>query len=205
MIVARVGAGCGGKNLVGRFPTLLAGTSVRRMRRALVVLACAVVLSACGGGVTVSLPTTGQPSVPGSSATVAPTSSAAGGEGCAALTKEEVARWALMAQLFPQVRDEGSLGPVRNGTLGTYTPEGYAATLAKLQFLRGRSAPVGSPDESLDYYAKANDALAALIALPAPAASDFAAYQAVVGDVASSLAQQLGVNSALDEACPDLF
>lgn len=90
---------------------------------------------------------------------------------------------------------------MRNGTLGTYTPEGYAATLAKLQFLRGRSAPVGSPDESLDYYAKANDALAALIALPAPAASDFAAYQAVVGDVAvvagSAARRELGARRSL--------
>ena len=191
---------------MGRFPAEAKGSNVRRMRRAVIAVASALLLSACGGGVTVSLPTTGAPTTSGGSQTQAPpTSSSGGGEGCAALTKDEVARFALMAQLFPQIRDAGSLAPVRDKSLGTYTPEGYAATLAKLQFLRGRTAPVGSPDESLDYYAKANDALAALIALPSPGASDFAAYQAVVGDVATSLSKQLGVNSALDEACPDLF
>lgn len=177
------------------------------MRRPILVVAAALVLAGCGGGTAAPTSTSSLPPAPAASSTgpaESPTAQPAGGAGCESLTRDDVARFALMAQLFPQIRDEGTLTPVRDGTLGAYSPEDYAAILAKLQFLRGREAPVGSPDESLDYYARVNDALAALLASGSPSTADFTAYQAVVGDVAASLTKQLGVNSALEEACPDL-
>lgn len=178
------------------------------MRRPILVVAAALVLAGCGGGTAAPTSTSSLPPAPAASLSEpgeSPTTEQAAGAGCGALTRDDVVRFALMAQLFPQIRDEGTLTPVRDGTLGAYTPDDYAKILAKLQFLRGRDAPVGDPDESLDYYAKVNDALAALLAKGSPSAADFTSYQGVVGDVTTSLTKQLGVNSALEEACPDLM
>jgi hypothetical protein len=178
------------------------------MRRPILVVAAALVLAGCGGGTAAPTSTSSVPPAPAASSSEPgedSTTQQAAGAGCGALTRDDVVRFALMAQLFPQIRDEGTLTPVRDGTLGAYTPDDYAKILAKLQFLRGRDAPVGDPDESLDYYAKVNDALAALLAKGSPSAADFTSYQGVVGDVTTSLTKQLGVNSALEEACPDLM
>lgn len=141
-------------------------------------------------------------------ATSGETSTATGttsGATCGTLTKQDVERFALMAQLFPQLTNASALRAVRDGVVVDYDPESFAAILARMEFLRGRSAPVGDPGASLDYYAGVNDALAALLAIPDPTQADFDAYVAVVGDVGSSILKQAGITSVLDEACPGLL
>ena len=124
---------------------------------------------------------------------------------CGPLTKEDVQRFALMAQLFPQLTTDSALDAVRNGAVVEYDPESFAAILARMEVLRGRAAPIGDPGASLDYYAAVNDALATLLEVPDPSQADFDAYVAVVGDVGSSIAKQAGITSVLDEACPGLL
>jgi hypothetical protein len=182
------------------------------MRRVLPVAAIAlsaVLLAACGGGgsTTVDLPD-------GTTTTISSSPTDDGGEGsdeeppaasgCADLTREEVQNYAIMAQLFPQITSESALKGVRDGVIG-YDSDALGATLAKMEFLRGAETAVGDPAESLDYYADAREALDTLLAVDAPTQSDFDAYVAVVGDIATSLSNQLGINSALSETCPDLL
>lgn len=168
-------------------------------------LLLALSVSGCGGGSAASAGSTPAPASAGATSGE-PGSPAAGADGCASLTKDEVARYALYAQVFPQVRTQSVLDSVRNGTLTDYTPESFAATLAKLQFLRGRGVPgLGDPGPSLDYYAQVNDALTTLMAQPDPVAqSAFDAYSAVVGSIPESLGKQLPINAALSELCKNL-
>jgi len=173
------------------------------MRRILLgaVLLSALTASACGGGGATTA-TGSSPSSP--AATAAP--SGGGAEGCASLTKEEVARYSLYAQIFPQVRSQSVIDSVRNGTITNYTPETFAATLAKLQFLRGNGVPgLGDPGPSLDYYAQVNDAMATLLAQPDPVPqSAIDAYSAVVGSIPESIGKQVSINAAISELCTDL-
>jgi hypothetical protein len=183
------------------------------MRRVLPVASLtltAVLLAACGGGgsTTVNLPD-------GTTTTISasPTGDGDGGDGdgetpaaagCADLTREEVQNYAVLAQIFPQVTSGSVLTSIRDGVIG-YDSDAFGATLGKLEFLRGVDAPVGDPGESLDYYADARAALDTLLALDAPTQADFDAYVVVIGDIPGSLSKQLGINSALSEACPDLL
>lgn len=180
--------------------------TVAGMRRLVLGTALLVALSvsACGGGS--STTSAGSAPAPAGSTSGAPASPAAGADGCAGLTKDEIARYALYAQVFPQVRTQSVLDSVRNGTITDYTPESFAATLAKLQFLRGRGVPgLGDPGPSLDYYAAVNEALTTLLAQPDPVAqSAFDAYSSVVGSIPESLGKQLSINAALSELCTNL-
>jgi hypothetical protein len=178
------------------------------MRRLVVgtVLIAALATSACGGGAS-STSAGSSPAPAGSSASAPGTPSTLGGaDGCAALSKDEIAKYALYAQLFPQVRSQSIVDSLRAGSITDYTPDAFAATLEKLQFLRGRGVPgLGDPGPSLDYYARVNDALKALLAesdpVPQPA---FDTYSAVVGSIPESLGKQLPINAALSELCTEL-
>lgn len=180
------------------------------MRPRLVPAIVAVLaVAACGGTTTpVAAPADTSPTVTASAtatSTPAPTSADTSVASCGTLTKADLERFALMAQLFPQLTNDNALNAVRDGAVVDYDPESFAAILARMEFLRGRPAPIGDPGASLDYYAGVNDALAELLAVPEPTQADFDAYLAVVGDVGSSIAKQAGITTALDEACPDLL
>ncbi len=171
------------------------------------VLIAALSVSACGAGSsTTSAGSAPAPAGSTPAASEAPTTGD-GADGCSSLTKQEIAKYALYAQIFPQVRSQSVIDSVRNGTITDYTPEAYAATLAKLQFLRGKGVPgLGDPGPALDYYAQVNDAMQTLLAQPDPVPqSAIDAYTAVVGTIGESLSKQLPINAALSELCPDLF
>ena len=176
---------------------------MRRLGLATVLLT-ALVVSACGAGSS----TTGSspaPAVSTSAASDAPTTGG-GADGCSGLTKQEVATYTVYAQVFPQVRSQSVIDSVRSGTITDYTPETFAATLAKLQFLRGKGVPgLGDPGPSLDYYAQVNDAMKTLLAQADPVPqSAIDAYTAAVGSIPESLGKQLPINAALSELCKNL-
>jgi hypothetical protein len=170
------------------------------------VLIAALLSSACSAG-TGSTPAGSAPAPAGPGASTSGTPSPLGGaDGCAALSKDEVGKYALYAQLFPQVRTQSVLDSLRAGSITDYTPDAFATTLEKMEFLRGRGAQgLGDPGPSLDYYARVNDALKVLLAEPDPVAqSAFDTYAAVVGSIPESLSKQLPINAALSELCKDL-
>ena len=178
---------------------------MRRLVLGTVLLAALSVSACAGGGSTTSAGSAPAPAVSTPAASDAPTT-AGGADGCTSLTKEEVARYTLYAQIFPQVRSQSVIDSVRDGTITDYTPEAYAATLAKLQFLRGKGVPgLGDPGPALDYYAQVNDAMKTLLAQPDPVPqSAIDAYTAVVGSIPESLGKQLPISAALSELCTNL-
>jgi hypothetical protein len=167
------------------------------------VLLAALTVTGCGAA-----DPAGQTSTAPVSSTPAGSPSTGGGaDGCSSLSEGEVARYALWVQVFPQVTRQSVIDSVRGGTITDYTPEAFAATLAKLEFLRGAGVEgLGDPGASLDYYARVNAAMATLLAQPDPVPqSAIDAYRAAVGTVAESLSKQVAINAALAEVCPDLL
>ncbi len=157
---------------------------------------------------TAPTPASSTPAPAGS--TPAPAGSASGtgtgSAGCAALTKADVAKYALYVQVLPQVRRQSSLTAVRKEVVSDYTPAKLSAILAKLEFLRGNGVPgLGDPGPALDYYAQVNAALATLLAQSDPVPqSAIDTYVAVVGPVGQSIGKQVAINAALSELCTNL-
>jgi hypothetical protein len=172
------------------------------MRRSLACTALIVglVLTGCssGGGAT----TAGSaPTKAGNTTAAKP---ASGDLDCSGLTKEDRADFIVSTQLLAQVRDQSTLDAIRNKTVGNYTPDSFAAVLAKMQFLAGHGVPgLGDPADSLAFYAKANDSVRALLAISGDVPkADFDAYQAQVGGASSVVMKQLPINAAISEYCP---
>ena len=165
----------------------------------------AVALSGCSGGGSGS--SSEISSAAHSAAASSPKTSVAAASGsvdCAGLTKEDLAAYLVDTQLMAQVRDQASVQALRDHSLGDYTPEKFAAILAKLQVLRGHpAAGFGDPAGSLDYYKQANDLLGQILATTGDVPQGLLdEYRSAVGDTSAVIAKQLPINAALSEYCP---
>jgi len=122
---------------------------------------------------------------------------------CSSITEEEVATFAIMAQMFAQVR---TVDAMQGMTALGYTPEDMAALLDKFEVAKGVEGEVyGKPDAALVVFRSANDTYAAVVAKGESATdADFAPLNDLEPDVASWIKAQASILDALNQACPDL-
>ena len=122
---------------------------------------------------------------------------------CSGITEEEVATFAIMAQMFAQVR---TVDAMQGMTALGYSPEAMDAILAKFEVAKGVEGEVyGKPDAALVVFNSANDTYAAVVAKGEGATdADFAPLDDLEPDVASWINAQASILDALNQACPDL-
>jgi len=167
------------------------------------MLALTLALGGCSGGSSGGT-AAGPPSGAAASPDVSPTAAADGAVDCASLSREDLASYLVYTQLIAQVRDQSTVQALRDHSFSDYTPEKFAAILTELQVLAGHpAAGFGDPADSLAYYTKANDLLAAILAtsgdVPQAALDE---YSAAIGDVGASISKQLPINAAISQYCP---
>jgi len=130
---------------------------------------------------------------------------AGGAVDCSALTKDDLAKFLVYTQILAQIRTPDTLTAIKEKSITDYTPESFAAILAKLQVLAGHpAAGMGDPGAALDFYAKANDSVKALLDSASVTQAQLDAYQAQVGGVSSILGKQVAINAAIGESCPKI-
>jgi len=171
------------------------------------IAAGALLLSGCGGS---SDPEQTTPPAGDDTTTEATTEPAGDGDtqasgsvDCANITEEEVAEFAIRAQLFAQVRTvDAMMGMEAVG----YDPADMAAFLDKLNGLEGVEGEVyGKPDEGLVVFRAGNDTYAAIVAKGDSATdADFAPLDELEPDIPSWINAQASILDALTQACPDL-
>jgi hypothetical protein len=182
---------------------------VMKARLIAVFAAGALFLAGCGGGAD-----DGAPAITdeGPTPTAAASSSGddSGGDGqaagdvdCSKFSKEDVAKFAIWAQLFAQVRTADAL---KSMTITGYSPEEMAALLDSLDQLKGHEGEVyGKPNDALVVFRKGNDIYAAAIAKGDSATDeDLAGLDDLEPDVQSWIKAQASVLATLDSVCPDL-
>ena len=132
-----------------------------------------------------------------------PAPAAGGAVDCSAITKDDLAKFLVYTQILAQIRTPDTVAAIKSKSITDYTPESFAAILAKLQVLAGHpAAGMGDPGAALDFYAKANDSAKALLDSASVTQAQLDAYQAQVGGVASILSKQVAINAAIGESCP---
>jgi hypothetical protein len=160
----------------------------------------AMILTGCGGpGDSSPEPTAADTGT----AVAEPTTTSGGSLDCSILSKEDVATFAVWAQLFAQVRTPSAM---QGMTALGYDPAKMEAYLDALDALKGTQGEVyGTPDEALVVFRSANDTYAAVIAKGDSATdADFASLNEVYPDVQSWIQGQASIFDALNQACPDL-
>jgi hypothetical protein len=137
------------------------------------------------------------------SANAGETAPASGGSvDCSGITKDDLAKYLVYTQLLAQVKSADTVASLKAKQFSDYTPEAMSAILAKLGVLAGHpAAGFGDPADSLAYFTKANDALAAMIAADAPTKAQLDAYTAALGGTATAIGKQLPVNAAIAQYC----
>ena len=130
---------------------------------------------------------------------------AGGAVDCSAITKDDLAKFLVYTQILAQIRTPDTVAAIKSKTITDYTPESFAAILAKLQVLAGHpAAGMGDPAAALEFYSKANDSAKALLDSASVTQAQLDAYQAQVGGVASILSKQVAINAAIGESCPKI-
>ena len=180
-------------------------------------LGVVVTTTACGGSASPSQAASSALSrVQSAAAAASSAAAAAGGDSsspapaggavdCSAITKDDLAKFLVYTQILAQIRTPDTLTAIKEKSITDYTPESFAAILAKLQVLAGHpAAGMGDPGAALDFYAKANDSAKALLDSASVTQAQLDAYQAQVGGVASILSKQVAINAAIGESCPKI-
>jgi hypothetical protein len=130
---------------------------------------------------------------------------AGGAVDCSAITKDDLAKFLVYTQILAQISTPDTVAAIKSKSITDYTPESFAAILAKLQVLAGHPAPgMGDPAAALEFYGKANDSAKALLDSASVTQAQLDAYQAQVGGVASILGKQVAINAAIGENCPKI-
>jgi hypothetical protein len=166
-------------------------------------------LAACGGGA-VSDKVNGAISNASKAASIAASAASAnagetpatGGVDCSGLSKEDLAKFLVYTQLLAQVRSADSVATIKGKQFTDYTPEAMSAILTKLGVLAGHPATgFADPADSLAYFTKANDLVAAMVAADAPTQAQIDEYTAALGGTAAAIGKQLPINAAVGQYC----
>lgn len=121
---------------------------------------------------------------------------------CSLLTGPEVQAYSVGIQVLAQMRDQGVVDSLNDGTL-TYDAASMASTLESLRALAGRGvAGLGDPGEAVDFYLGANEIAGRILAVDGPVPQElFDELISYEGEMSDFLYHQIPINAALDENC----
>lgn len=184
------------------------------MRRNSGILALALVVSfavsACGGSsasdtvnnAIANASRAASAAASAASANAGETTAAGGSVDCSGITKDDAAKFLVWTQVLAQVTSPDNVAAIKAKQISDYTPEAMTALLGRLAVLKGHpAAGLADPADSLDFFAKANDLVAAMVAADAPTSAQLAEYATATGGVAGVIGKQLPVNAALGQYC----
>jgi len=183
----------------------------RAFPAAVAATAFALSLTACGGGSVQSTASSLVARASSAASAAASAASAAASEApatgtvdCGTLTKDDMGTWIVDTQLLIGAgRSKDGVASLKSQQVSDYTPDKFAAILAKLDVLKGHGA-VGfdDPTASLDFFAHLNDLMGTMLAGSDVTQAQLDEYSAAVGDTASAIGKQLPINAALSQYCP---
>jgi hypothetical protein len=126
----------------------------------------------------------------------------AGSVDCSGITKDDLAKFLVYTQVMAQATSADTVAAIKAKQISDYTPAAMSAILAKLGVLAGHPAPgFADPADSLAYFAKANDLLAAMIAADSPSQAQLDEYAAATGGTASAIGKQAQINASIAQYC----
>jgi hypothetical protein len=183
----------------------------RAIPAAVVTAALTLSLTACGGGSVQSTASSLVARASSAASAAASAASAAASEApstgtvdCGTLTKDDLGKWIVYTQLLIGAgKSKDGVASLKSQQVSDYTPDKFAAILAKLDVLKGHGAlGFDDPTASLDFFAHLNDLMGTMIAGSDVTQAQRDEYAAAAGSTGSAIGKQLPVNAALSQYCP---